>query len=183
MPRNITVYFSDGSAHQYNNAPDVLTPDDIEQRAKKDYPNKKMSKIDGGQKVSSLSQDNQGAKNKIYKNYTEEDITQGVDKSKQDSLISNLLDPEAAKFRRLEVWEEPNEKNPGDTVLMLIGEINAKNSFGAYGGFRQFYAIGIEFPGKPNFIMISIASNDRWDATYTMIEKYKSKGKLIWSGR
>lgn len=50
MPRDITVHFSDGTAHQYNNAPDVLTPDDIEQRTKKDYPNKKIVKIDGGKK-------------------------------------------------------------------------------------------------------------------------------------
>jgi hypothetical protein len=52
MPRNITVYFSDGTAHQYNNAPDVLTPDDIEKRTKKDYPNKKITRIDGGKKNS-----------------------------------------------------------------------------------------------------------------------------------
>ena len=55
MPRNITVYFSDGSAHQYNNAPDVLTPDDVETRTKRDYPNKKIVKIDGGTNKASTS--------------------------------------------------------------------------------------------------------------------------------
>jgi hypothetical protein len=56
MPRNITVHFSDGTAHQYNNAPDVLTPDDIEKRTKKDYPNKKITRIDGGKKNSGTVQ-------------------------------------------------------------------------------------------------------------------------------
>lgn len=50
MTRNITVYFSDGTAHQYNNAPDDFTPDQVEARTKKDYPNKKITKIDGGNK-------------------------------------------------------------------------------------------------------------------------------------
>lgn len=59
MPRNITVYFSDGSAHQYNNAPDVLTPDDIERRARQDYPSKKITKIDGGKGNTTSSEINQ----------------------------------------------------------------------------------------------------------------------------
>ena len=63
MPRNITVHFSDGTAHQYNNAPDVLTPDDIEQRTKKDYPNKKITKIDGGKKSNQSTNSDQVNKN------------------------------------------------------------------------------------------------------------------------
>ena len=54
MPRNITIHFSDGSIHQYNNAPDSVTPDQIEQRAKKDYPSKTITKIDGGVKLNDL---------------------------------------------------------------------------------------------------------------------------------
>ena len=50
MPRDITITFSDGTKHQYNNTPDSVTPDDIEKRAKKDYPNKKISNISGGKK-------------------------------------------------------------------------------------------------------------------------------------
>lgn len=52
MPRNITVYFSDGTAHQYNNAPDNVTPDQIEQRIKRDYANKKIVRVDGGNKAA-----------------------------------------------------------------------------------------------------------------------------------
>ena len=66
MPRNITVFFSDGTAHQYNNAPDVLTPDDIEKRTKRDYPDKKIIRIDGGKKNQEKStQDNTLDKSKI----------------------------------------------------------------------------------------------------------------------
>ena len=50
MPRDITITFSDGTNHQYNNTPDSVTPDDIEKRAKKDYPTKKISNISGGKK-------------------------------------------------------------------------------------------------------------------------------------
>jgi hypothetical protein len=50
MPRDITITFSDGTKHQYNNTPDSVTPDDIENRAKKDYPTKKISNISGGKK-------------------------------------------------------------------------------------------------------------------------------------
>jgi hypothetical protein len=52
MPRDITITFSDGTKHQYNNTPDSVTPDDIEKRAKKDYPTKKISNISGGKKKS-----------------------------------------------------------------------------------------------------------------------------------
>ena len=54
MPRNITIFFDDGSGHRYENIPDNVTPDMIEARVKKDYPNKKIIKIDGGAKLSNL---------------------------------------------------------------------------------------------------------------------------------
>jgi hypothetical protein len=236
MPRDITITFSDGTKHQYNNTPDSVTPDDIEKRAKKDYPNKKISNISGGKKKPAgdpLSADpisanarpkgsvasdtpaktsssappatlpppitkndeldqvkkNAGVQSKsekeskaIYKNYSEENIVQGIEQSKQDSLIDRLKDPESAKFRRLEVWEVQSSANPGQTNLMLFGEVNAKNSYGAYGGFSDFYALGFDLPGKPSFSMISMAGG-RDSVTGEMIERYKSKGRKIWSGR
>jgi len=72
MPRNITVYFSDGTAHQYNNAPDEFTPDQVEARTKKDYPNKKIARIDGGKKTSNWDNSSTDKKDKnspeTYKN-------------------------------------------------------------------------------------------------------------------
>ena len=109
MPRNITVKFSDGTAHQYNNAPDDFTPNQVEARAKKDYPNKKIVGIDGGKKTSSW---HSGSSNKIFKDYTDEQIIKAVDRAKESSLTDNLKDPDSAKFRSLEVWGIPDEKIP-----------------------------------------------------------------------
>lgn len=47
MPRNITVTFSDGTSHVYQNAPDDLTPDMVTARAQKDF-GKSVTALDGG---------------------------------------------------------------------------------------------------------------------------------------
>jgi hypothetical protein len=173
MARNITVYFSDGTAHQYNNAPDDFTPDQVEARTKKDYPNKKIVKIDGGKKTSSW---HGGSTNKIYKDYTEEQLIKAVDRAKEGPLVDRLKDPDSAKFRNLEIWTVPDSKN--EESLMLFGEISAKNSYGAYGGYREFYAMGFGLT-LPSFIMIGMSGQDRYDVIPGIIEKEKQKGKLL----
>ena len=52
MPRNITITFNDGSSHRYENIPDSVTPDMIEARVNKDFPNKKITNIDGGKSAN-----------------------------------------------------------------------------------------------------------------------------------
>jgi len=47
MPRNITITFDDGTSHTYQNAPDTLTPQDVQGRAEKDF-GKAVTGIDGG---------------------------------------------------------------------------------------------------------------------------------------
>jgi hypothetical protein len=47
MPRDITVTFDDGSTHVYRNAPDDVTPDAVEARARKDF-GKAVRALDGG---------------------------------------------------------------------------------------------------------------------------------------
>lgn len=47
MTRNITVTFDDGTSHVYQNAPDDLTPDMVQQRAQKDF-GKTVTALDGG---------------------------------------------------------------------------------------------------------------------------------------
>jgi len=47
MPKNITVTFDDGSSHVYQNAPDTVTPDEVEQRASQEF-GKKVVSMDGG---------------------------------------------------------------------------------------------------------------------------------------
>jgi hypothetical protein len=55
--------------------------------------------------------------------------------------VQALKDPESAKFRGLFV----SQSEPlGDSQLVapiLCGEVNAKNSYGGYVGFRRFYAL------------------------------------------
>ena len=45
--RDITVSFSDGSQHEYNNTPDNVTPSQVKDRAERDFPNKRLVQITG----------------------------------------------------------------------------------------------------------------------------------------
>lgn len=54
-------------------------------------------------------------------------------KAKQ-ALTKDLKDPDSAKFRNTYVYRDGDGKK-----LALCGEINAKNSYGAYVGFRKFH--------------------------------------------
>ena len=47
MPRNITISFEDGTSHVYQNAPDDVSPDQVEARASKEF-GKKVTALDGG---------------------------------------------------------------------------------------------------------------------------------------
>lgn len=51
MPRNITVTFSDGTSHVYENAPDDITPDMVTARAQKEF-NKSVTALDGGRRAT-----------------------------------------------------------------------------------------------------------------------------------
>lgn len=51
------------------------------------------------------------------------------------SLTLNFKDPASVRYRNLAVYRQINGKE-----LALCGEVNAKNSYGAYVGFVPFYA-------------------------------------------
>lgn len=51
MARDVTVTFGDGSSHIYQNAPDDITPGDIQARAEKDF-GKSVTALDGGRKTA-----------------------------------------------------------------------------------------------------------------------------------
>jgi hypothetical protein len=53
MARNITVTFTDGTNHVYQNAPDNLTPDMVQQRAQQDF-GKTVASLDGGKAPSGI---------------------------------------------------------------------------------------------------------------------------------
>jgi hypothetical protein len=50
MPRDVTITLSNGKPHVYRGVPDSVTPDQIEQRATKDFPSLRVTAISGGKK-------------------------------------------------------------------------------------------------------------------------------------
>lgn len=54
MARDITVSFDDGTQHVYANAPDDVTPDQVQARAQQDF-GKKVVSLDGGNKAAASS--------------------------------------------------------------------------------------------------------------------------------
>ena len=56
----------------------------------------------------------------------------------QNEISQNLKDPTSPLFR--DVFFHKDEKMPGDGVSGYVcGQLNAKNSFGAYNGYNPFY--------------------------------------------
>lgn len=49
-------------------------------------------------------------------------------------IIATLKDPDSAQFRNVR-WERK------ESLVILCGEVNAKNSFGGYVGFKPFHAV------------------------------------------
>lgn len=54
------------------------------------------------------------------------------------TLAANMLDPSSIKYRGRYVTGPRSESQQGET-LTLCGEMNAKNAYGGYTGFRRFY--------------------------------------------
>ena len=52
-------------------------------------------------------------------------------------IALNLKDPDSAKFRFLRVAKKA-ERNDGAVLVMVCGQVNAKNTFGAYAGNQRF---------------------------------------------
>lgn len=50
------------------------------------------------------------------------------------TITQNLKDPDAAKFRNIGIYKSTTGKGG----VSVCGEVNAKNSYGAYIGFRKF---------------------------------------------
>jgi len=48
MPRSVTVTFEDGTSHVYENVPDDTSPNQVEARAVKDFPNQRITQVMGG---------------------------------------------------------------------------------------------------------------------------------------
>lgn len=73
----------------------------------------------------------------------------------RESLQTQLKDADSAKFR------DAVANNSVKEVRDICGDINAKNSYGAYGGFVRFYSIvAMQTDGKTVAIMTVIDSED-----------------------
>lgn len=63
-------------------------------------------------------------------------------------VVEHLKDPGSARFRNLFVASEQATDTDGKDlgpILMLCGEVNAKNSYGGYEGFKRFGASVVPF--------------------------------------
>jgi hypothetical protein len=58
------------------------------------------------------------------------------------AVTRDLKDPSSVQFRNLFVVKKPFKSDDGKTYQLyaLCGELNAKNSYGGYAGFRRFTA-------------------------------------------
>lgn len=60
----------------------------------------------------------------------------------QKSIADSFKDPDSAKFRNVTVLDAGKTK-------AICGEVNAKNSYGGYVGFRSFY----KYEDSPNVVI------------------------------
>ncbi|MDJ0087717.1 hypothetical protein [Pantoea allii] len=67
----------------------------------------------------------------------------------KDALSQALKDPSSAQFRSMHFVPDPNQS---DSVAsgFVCGELNGKNSFGAYVGFKRVY---IHVEGEPRWVI------------------------------
>jgi hypothetical protein len=56
----------------------------------------------------------------------------------KNEIASDMKDPESSKFRDLH-FVRAGEKQDGTVDGYVCGEINSKNSYGAYAGYTPFY--------------------------------------------
>jgi len=62
------------------------------------------------------------------------DSNNNLVKEAKNKITENFKDPDSAKFRNVGVYKAAK----GDGELSVCGEVNAKNSYGAYVGYRSF---------------------------------------------
>jgi hypothetical protein len=71
-------------------------------------------------------------------------------KQVKEAARYNLKDPSSAQFRNVVVTQSYHADTGALNGVNVCGEINAKNSFGAYTGFKKFFATRAE--GKVVFV-------------------------------
>jgi hypothetical protein len=147
MPRDITVKFSDGTSHQYNNAPDKLTPDDIEKRTKKDYPNKKIVGIDGGKKSTEPAASKPQDTPKNQSQFSIKGLRFGMTLDEVISITQATEDDRDA-YRKADNAEWDKGRN----------DVNYKKKYYSYGDFKK--PVTSEYRALDGF---SIGGSEGWN--------------------
>jgi hypothetical protein len=80
------------------------------------------------------------------------------------AILRRLKDPESARFRDIHVRVE--KAAAGNLVTVVCGQVNAKNSFGGYVGFRPFLYTLIPTAG-----MITIADDTASALDYEAVRR------------
>lgn len=96
----------------------------------------------------------------LYKDKSDEEIIRLV----RDSVTKYLKDPDSAKFRNERVFRtKVRHRKFGEVIdstgIYVCGEVNAKNSFGGYVGYRIYW-------GEPLF-RVELEDDDNF--AYTML--------------
>ena len=83
-----------------------------------------------------------GLNDVIYNGKSDQEIIKMV----RDSVTKDFKDPDSAKFRNERVFRtrvEPRHRKTGEVIekdgIYVCGEVNGKNSYGAYAGYRDYW--------------------------------------------
>jgi hypothetical protein len=131
MTRDITVQFDDGSSHVYQGAPDDVTPEQVTERAQKEF-SKKVVHLDGGRKAA--EQPTKPAK--TTDEHSSEEYETPQDKARMQALG---VDPKAVKQTLEKVEKEGvvgGLKGVGESALSAVTGLGSTVVGGLAGGLR-----------------------------------------------
>lgn len=87
----------------------------------------------------------------------------------REAMDDVLKDSESARFRRLEIFKDKD----ADTLYVICGEVNAKNSYGAYSGYTPFMGFrATQTNGKVSYMILGVSEASG------MVCQQKKDGKL-----
>ncbi len=128
MSRTVTVTFDDGSSHVYNGVPDDITPDQIIERAGKEFSGKEIASLDGGKKAAAAAPTEKPAP------------TQSAD--------GRTLTPAAARMEQLLTKATGKDsgigslaKGAGESTLSAVSGLASTAAGGVLGGARALYSL------------------------------------------
>lgn len=83
-----------------------------------------------------------------------------IEQAKRD-VAYDLRDPAAAQFREVKYYFKKPKKEGASGMHVVCGEVNGKNAYGAYTGFKRFFWYD---GGSPMIRPDRKESADAWDA-------------------